>query len=56
MRGEERAKCRWVSVADATGGRRLEMRWHLPVATMQAEPVARQARVVAPPTRIARAA
>ena len=55
MRGEERAKCRWVSVVDATGCRRLEMRW-LPVVTMQAETVARQARVVAPPTRVARAA
>ena len=56
MRGEERAECRWVSVVDATGRRRLEMSWHLPVVTAQAETVARQARVVAPPARVARAA
>ena len=56
MRGEERAECRWVSVVDATGGCRLEMRWHLPVVPTQAETVSRQARAVAPPTLIARAA
>ena len=56
MRGEERAECRWVSVVDATGRRRLEMRWHVPVATTQAETVVRQPRVLAPPTRVSRAA
>jgi hypothetical protein len=38
-------ECRWVSVVDANGRRRLEMRWQLsgPVTAVPAAPVSRAA-------------
>ena len=36
MRSKECPECRWVSVVDAAGRRRLEMRWESPVAPTQA--------------------
>ena len=56
MRDEGFPECRWVTVVDADGRRRLELRWHLPVVTTQAQIVAAQARVVAARTQVARAA
>jgi hypothetical protein len=35
MREKNYPECRWVPVVDATGRRRLEMRWMPPVATPQ---------------------
>ena len=32
MREKECHECRWVPVVDASGRRRLEMRWQLPLA------------------------
>jgi hypothetical protein len=40
MRDKEFPECRWVTVVDADGRRRLEMRWHLPVVTTQEQIVA----------------
>jgi hypothetical protein len=53
MRDEEFPECRWVTVVDADGRRRLEMRWHLPVVTKE-QVVA--ALVASPALVVARAA
>ena len=42
MRANECPECRWVSVVDPTGRRRLEMRWQ-PSAIATQGPVARAA-------------
>jgi hypothetical protein len=49
MRAKSCPECRWVSVVDAVGNRRLEMRWQPPVVIPQAP-------VVAPRAQVARAA
>ena len=56
MRDEKFPECRWVTVVDADGRRRLEMRWHLPVLTTQAQILAAQTRVAAVRTQVPRAA
>jgi hypothetical protein len=43
MRDKECPECRWVPVVDGSGRRRLEMRWHLPIAAPAEESVARAA-------------
>ena len=43
MRGSECPECRWIPVVDASGRRRLEMRWDLPVAPLAASTISRAA-------------
>lgn len=43
MRSTECPECHWVPVVDRSGRRRLEMRWHLPVAAPAASTLARAA-------------
>jgi hypothetical protein len=43
MRDKECPECRWVSVVDGSGRRRLEMRWDLPTAAPAGESVTRAA-------------
>jgi hypothetical protein len=43
MREKECHECRWVSVTDASGRRRLEMRWQLPVGAPAGVPASRAA-------------
>ena len=50
MRDKESPECRWVTVVDADGRSRLEMRWRPPVAAQErvvADLVVAQAQVVA---------
>jgi hypothetical protein len=54
MRTRECPECRWESVVDGSGRRRIQMRWAMPaapVAQPSAEPV--PARLTAPVTRAA---
>jgi hypothetical protein len=46
MREKNCPECRWVSVMDAAGNRRLEMRWQPPVVAPQAHVVVPQAQIV----------
>jgi hypothetical protein len=39
VREKDCPECRWVTVVDGNGRRRLEMRWNLPVAAPAEESV-----------------